>query len=276
MSCGRVKSANDLYKQAKRSYGECTIVSKTETKKKTKKKTEVVLHDTLQDFDYKIISSMEKINIDGSNFGSVPNTSDTFMRSLKEKILSNVKDQLDNICGKGGMYYEGDFTYDSDILLIIYANNVTEGEEAAVQCAEILQEQNKNHRLDKQMIYVVSNESDRWYHNEHLGSVKLPDISWRTPEDEDIEFYTEKAHAQTDKDAKFLYIKSGQFADTGVDLQRVVIALGTDYPTTMDSAVTFYYFESSDGEVYYLCDFNYYDEDYSEFAWYTNYRGGSD
>lgn len=33
----------------------------------------------------------------------------------------------------------------------------------------------------------------------------------------------------------------------------------------------FYYFQSSKGKEYYLCDFNYYEKDSSRYAWYTNY-----
>lgn len=75
--CGEVKSKKSLYKWAKNEYGDCTIVSMTETDDKTV----VVLHDTLQDFDYEVVSSMSKIVIDGSNFGSLPNTSDTFEKN---------------------------------------------------------------------------------------------------------------------------------------------------------------------------------------------------
>jgi len=45
--CGEVKSKKSLYKWAKNEYGDCTIVSMTETDDKTV----VVLHDTLQDFE---------------------------------------------------------------------------------------------------------------------------------------------------------------------------------------------------------------------------------
>ena len=100
--CGKIKSGKSLFEWAKSEYGDCTIVSMSETDDKTI----VVLHDTLQDFDYEVISSMSKIVIDGSNFGSLPNTSDTFEKNLKEKVIFNAKDELDAICNKEGMRYE--------------------------------------------------------------------------------------------------------------------------------------------------------------------------
>ena len=263
--CGEVKSKKSLYKWAKNEYGDCTIVSMTETDDKTV----VVLHDTLQDFDYEVISSMSKIVIDGSNFGSLPNTSDTFEKNLKEKVIFNAKDELDAICNKEGMRYE--YADGGESIINIFAITEKDGREAGLKCAEILQKQNINNRLDNLCINVAENQYDKYYDNEHFGSVKLPNILWRTSEDESIEYYTEMAQIQTDKNAVFLRFELKTFADTNADLQRVVKVLGTDYPTEITSPVKFYYFKSSDGEEYYLCDFNYYNEDYSKHAWYTNY-----
>ena len=266
--CGKVRSANSLYKQAKNTHGKCTVVSKSESSDVTK----VVLHDTLQDFDYTISSSMGSIVIDGTNFGSVPGTKDTFVECLKDKVVSNVKTQLDDACNMENMRYEAYTPDHSELLLIIYADNAKDGETAAVQCAKLLQEQNQKHRLDNMLIYAVGDTADKFYDNEHYGSVKLPDAVWRTPEAEKADYYTEMAHLQTDEKATFLRAEKGTFADTGADIRRVVMALGTEYPTEMNSPVTFYYFESSKGQTYYLCYFNYYEENSSQFAWYTNYK----
>lgn len=262
--CGEIKSGKDLYKWAKNEYGDCTIVSIVESDNKTV----VVLHDTLQDFDYEVISSMSEIVIDGSVFGSLPDTVDTFEKELREKVISNVKGELDAICNKEGMRYEH---ADGEAIIHIFAETEKEGREAGLKCAKILQKQNKNNRLDNLCIDVAGNKYDKWYDNEHFGSVKLPAILWRTPEDELVEYYTEMAKMQTDENAVFLYSESKTFADTGADLQRVVQVLGSEYPTERTAPVTFYYFRASDGREYYLCDFNYYDEEYQNQAWYTNY-----
>lgn len=262
--CGKIKSGKSLYKWAKDEYGDCTIVSVTETDDETV----VVLHDTLQDFDYEVISSMNEIVIDGSSFGSLPGTQDTFEKALKEKVISNVKNELDTVCNKEGMRYE---YAEGESIISIFARTEKDGREAGLKCAEILQKQNINNRLDNLCINVVSNQYDKYYANEHFGSVKLPNISWRTSEDELVEYYTEMAQMQTDEKAVFLRSELKTFADTGADLERVVNVLGEDYPTESTSPVKFYYFRSSDGKEYYLCDFNYYDEDYANYAWYTNY-----
>ena len=259
--CREIKSGKSLYNLAKDEHGDCTIVSMTETDDKTV----VVLHDTIQDFDYEMISSMSEILIDGSNFGSLPNVSDTFEKELREKVISNAKDELDAICNKEGTGYE---YADGETIISIFARTEKEGREMGLECARILQKQNINNRLDHLCIDVAGNRDDK----EHFGSVKLPNISWRTSEDELVEYYTEMAKMQTDENAVFLHSEVKTFADTGADLQRVVKVLGTDYPAEKTAPVTFYYFSSSDGREYYLCDFNYYDEEYSKYGWYTNFE----
>ncbi len=59
-ACGKVQDPKSLYQEAKRTYGDCTIVSES----RTDEQSVVVLHDKLQDFDYEMSSTMEKIMID--------------------------------------------------------------------------------------------------------------------------------------------------------------------------------------------------------------------
>ena len=120
----------------------------------------------------------------------------------------------------------------------------------------------------------------RWEHNleknyydtERYGSVVLPDIEWVDREQEVINYYTEMARIETDVNAQFIGKEEGTFADTGAELRRVESILGTDYPDEMSDPVTFYYFRASDGSEYFLCDFHYYDEEFRQANWYTNYR----
>lgn len=261
--CGKVRSVNSLYSQAKREHGACTIVSKSETDEKTL----VVLHDKLQDFDYEVSSYMNDIVIDGASFGSLPSDSDTFDDALRKKVLENKKTELDEICAKYDSYYELDGSF------YIFAPDAKTAEKVSLECARVIQEENLQSRLDGMMIYTGGNEYEKHWDNEHFGSVVLPDIKWLTPEDELVMYYTEMARMQTDENAVFIRTERGTFADTGAKLDRVVSVLGTDYPQSMNDEVTFYYFRSSSGKEYYLCDFNYYDEEYYQMAWYTNYSG---
>ena len=86
--CGHVKSADKLVKSAKRTHGDCEVISKSESDEESK----VVLKDKLQGFEYTITSSMHDINIDGSSFGSVPGTTDTFSLSLQAFVFDEAYD----------------------------------------------------------------------------------------------------------------------------------------------------------------------------------------
>ncbi len=262
-SCGRIKTAKELYRSAKSSYGACDIVSKSETEDGTT----VVLHDKLQDFDYEIYSSMNDIVIDGSSFGSVESTGDTFSRSLEKKVLSLTWDELTAICSEhGSSCSENDFA-----LLVIRSNTESDASAAALECSKLLQEHNLNGRMDRWLITAYGSEKEDYLSDVKYGSIKLPDIRWRTTEDETTEYYIEMAHMFTDSNAEYLRKETKTFADTGADIDRVVCVLGTDYPTESSSPVTFYYFRASDGREYYLCDFNYYDENHYDYKWYSNY-----
>lgn len=259
--CGKVESVKSLYSKAKREHGSCTIVSKIEEEEKTI----VVLHDELQDFDYEVGSIMKSLSIDGASFGKYPDSYDHFKYSLIHKVFDEKKALLDEICGENNAYYE----LDGD--MYIFAPDGETAEKVSLRCAEIIGEENLEARLDGFTVSACGNEfEDRW-DNEHYGSVVLPEIKWLTPEDELIIYYTEMARMQTDSEAVFIRMEKGTFRDTGADLDRVVSVLGTDYPEAMDDEVTFYYFRSSKGKEYYLCDFNYYGENHSDMRWYTNY-----
>ena len=258
--CGWVKSPNSMYAQAKKVHGDCTVVSKS----KTSDRSEVVLHDTLQDFNYEVVSSMNDINIDGSSFGSLPGTTDHFGSRLREKVISDTEKSIKEICESYGITYEFCKHESISLFLSIYPSNEETAQKAAVECAKVIQSENAAQRLDG--LEICAYKSDR----DVFGNVKLPNIIWRTKEDEKVEYYTKMARMQTDPNAVFVRSEKGIFADTGASLDGVVNALGSDIPTDASSPVTFYYFKASDGKEYYLCDFNYYDER-GNIAWYTNY-----
>lgn len=264
--CGKVRSPKSLARQAKSTYGPCTVVSTTKTDKMTK----VVLRDKLQDFEYSIWSEMSEIWIDGTSFGSLPGTHDDFKSSLQQKVLQDLAAEIDQACKDAGVDYEaGDVTYN---ILIIRTDDAAAAEKAACKCAELIQTENKKNRLDGLTITAYGKDAEEWFHsNYHYGSVRLPATSWRTVADEQVDYYTEMAQLQTDPKAVYVRSQAGTFRDTGADLDKVVHVLGSTYPEKSDDPVMFYYFQSSKGKEYYLCDFNYYEEGSSGFAWYTNY-----
>ena len=264
-ACGSPKNAKQLKKEAERQYGPCTIVSE----EKSEKGTKLVLHDELQDFDYTYTSYMSEINIDGTSFGSLPSSGNNFEVSLYQKVTADHKQELDSICEKNGCTWQ---VNQDELLVVLMAPDEGTAKKVATEIAKILEPENKKNRLDGKLIMACGNKEADWWHNDRYGSVKLPDIKWRTTEDERVDEYIERAHMFTDPKAEYIRTEKKTFRDTGAELNRVVSTLGDTYPTDMNSPVTFYYFRSEKGQEYYICDFLYYDEDHYEYNWYTTYK----
>ena len=138
--------------------------------------------------------------------------------------------------------------------MIIRTDDISAAETAACKCAELIQTKNQKNRLDGLEVTVYGKDNEEWYHSEHYGSVLLPNASWRTVADEKADYYTWMARQQTDPKAEYLRSQAGTFSDTGADLRKVVHTLGEDFPEKSDDPVMFYYFKSSKGKEYYLCD----------------------
>lgn len=265
-SCGKVKSASELKKYAEKTYGACEIVSKSETDGRT----ELILHDELQDFDYCIESVMASVNVDGGIWGKYADIHSGFVGSLKEKVIQNVTDKLDSECKRSNARWEKEEWWPG--LISIYAADEASAKEATLSCVEVLQSENLNNRMDGWEIRAYK-ESEQNV-EESLGIITLPDVKWVSREEEHEQYFTKMAHMQTDPNAVFLRKEVKTFADTGADPDRVDHPAhgGTSDPTSDSSPVTFYYFRASDGSEYYLCDFLYYEGDSrDEPKWYTNY-----
>ncbi len=256
--CGSPKDSKALIKMAVKAHGDCEVISQSDTEEGAK----VELHDKLQDFNYVVTSGMTGLFIDGTTLGHYPKTSDTFEKELAKKVFSNLKDEMDKVCADYKVTYE---TEDVQFLNI-YAGDEESARKATEEMAKLIQTQNLKNRLDNHIIYAY-NASSKY---DHFGSVKLPETSWRSLEDERIEFFTNLAH-ESDKGAKFLRIEKKKFSETGYDIKDVVQTLGEDCPKDGNSMVTLYYFESSEGSEFYIGNFYVYDEN-RDYRRVTNYK----
>ncbi|MBE5923322.1 MAG: hypothetical protein E7271_02500 [Lachnospiraceae bacterium] len=285
--CGHVKSAKKLFKQAKREHGKCEVVSKSETKEKTV----VRLRDDLQGFEYEIVSAMHGIVIDGSSFGSLPSTTDSFEMSLHSYVTDQLKPKLDKLCTKYNATYEDG--YDKELIKFILTSpnkdaNAVPLVEAA---AKLYQEYNVENRLDK--CYVSVEHDNKWFKEKypyptdpetlysedsylyssagssiakHIGSANLPDCTFRDKEAETDDYYLEMAKMKN-PDAVFVRKEKKTFADSGANLHDVMHTIGEKSPEKTTDPVTFYYY-SVNGKEFYLCDFLVQDTG----TWYTNYN----
>lgn len=288
------KGANALIRQAKREHGPCDVVSR-ETNEEG---SVVVLRDQLQGFEYQVSSYMTDINIDGSSFGSLPNTTDTFDWALHFYVLDEAADELDAVCDEYGLSLSDDNNL-CDCYWYQVDSSVSDEDaiEGIEKIAEIMQEYNLESRMDGWTIYLEhDNEWLSAYYDElmsepghdyysdpeyehllspagggqlkHIGSVRLPDTSFRDEAKEAEDYYLEMAQMKNE-DAVFIRSEQRPFSDTGVSLVYVVESYGQFYPHSEDDMVTYYYFEA-DGQEFFICNFLVNNNvEYGE--WYSNY-----
>jgi hypothetical protein len=262
--CGKAKGAGGLVSQAQKEHGPCTVVSETQG---SDGGWEVVLYDELQGFEYEVSSYMDDFSLDGSSFGSFPGQHDSFKQRLIEHVCTQHRQEMDDISAAYGVSYDPEMYPD----IVINASSLADGRLAAAELARTLQTDNLYNRMDGVMIRLYVGQNSEWVMNDYAGSVTLPDTTMKTADEEELEYFIERAHMETDRGAVYLRTEYGSFKDTGADITRVNSVMGTAYPETDMAPVRFFYFRASNGKEYYLCDFTYYDESFSDYSWYTNY-----
>ena len=259
-----VKSPRKLLRYARNTYGDCELIDSEETDDYTR----ITVRDELQGFEYEVTSGMYDLNLDGSSFGSLEDTRSSFDLALKEYVFGEVQDELEAVCEEAGV--EG--SEDDFCLWLIRCDDEQAGIDAALECAQILQEYNLNNRMDNWEIVVQAYQAYNEYGDKRYGSVILPDIEWVSHEQETANYFLDTARMIAESnDVEPLGYEVKTFADTGADLNRVAETTYQPYPTSASSPVTFYYFKTADGTEFYVCDFLYNNADYSYSDWYTNY-----
>lgn len=278
----QVRSAKSLIRSARQAHGKCEVISKSETDEHTV----VVLKDKLQGFTYQVSSGMNSVYIDGSSFGSLESSSDTFGTALSMYVADATASQRRQVCEK----YHLDFD-ETDMLALTIDSESEERNAiaAAEEIAVILNQYNLQNRLDGWEIRLAYSEdwlkayyqkkldsgadmdSDYTFSSAggaevcHIGSVRLPDPSFRDRTKEHEDYYLEMARL---KDTSAVFVRSEQktFRDTGVGLDRVSYATYRTDPKEMTDPVTFYYFTVK-GKEFYICDFI----DNQTGEWFSNY-----
>lgn len=280
-SCGSLMTKDELVRYASRTYGDCNLIGY----KESEDSREVTVKDKLQGFEYGVSSYYYDMDIDGSNFGFYPTKSDTFEENLKYYVWQNVEYDIDRLCDSNDMTRVMDSSYDKNLGVFYVTVDDKKASEREIiidnakivieKAAAVMNEYNKNNRLDGMRIDLSVNDSDKCV-SEHIGSVLLPGLKFRDIEEENIDYYTDMAKMQCTKDIEFLRIERKTFRDTGADLSEVCNILGSDRPESEDDPVVFYYFKDlKTGKEFYLCDFNYPNRNKAGMSWYTDYPDGN-
>ena len=251
--CGHVKSAKKLIRRARADHGACKVISQTETEEKT----EVVLQDKLQGFTYTVKSYMYDISIDGSSFGSLPQTRDNFLTALIDYALDASSDEIRALLQSHKATFERD-----QMLLVVDMED--DGVAVSEGLATILQKYNLENRMDGVTVFVSNKK-------EHLGSIRLPDCTFRDPETEQIDDYTMRAEilmqsvSKKNRSLTFVKKESVPFSELGLPLSRVSVYSAAKIEKESDP-VTLYYFKTNQ-QTFFIANF----DDAQTGAAYTNF-----
>ena len=262
-ACNRPDNAKKLIKNANQKYGTSTMVSKT---KKSDGGYTVVLHDSLQDFDYTVTSGRGHMWFFQPG---KPFTTDDFAPRLVEKIAADEQTELNKIRVK---YNVGITTETAYAHVCIHGDEPNSAKQAALEVAQIFQKNNLNNRLNLVEIEAISFNSYDYSRigyatNETVGYYTLPTMAWSGKDQELLAKYTDLAK-QLDSAAVYVRSETTTFAKTGFDLDEV-----SGYPNYEDSQVTLYYFKAFDGKEFYVADFFVFNEnDRTEIHVANNYK----
>ena len=132
-SCS-VKSKGSLISYAKSEFGDCKFVSQEVTGSGNDTVRTVYLIDEDTGIEYTVTSSMVDMNIDGSSFGYVEQTSSNFTNLYVDYILEDAEDDLDEV------KEEYDFELDGFYLYFNSRPSSSQVEEAATKVRDIIGE----------------------------------------------------------------------------------------------------------------------------------------
>ena len=159
-----VRSTRQLKQEAKLTYGPAKVVSES----KSQNCNTVVLRDKLQGFEYTITSSMKNLNVDNTSFGDWESTSCDFEIRLQEYVVTNARDDLDDICAKYHATWKTPDYYTKDVLLKLSVEDASDAKALGEEVARLMQTQNLKNRMDGVVIYVQDTDENT------LGQVDLP------------------------------------------------------------------------------------------------------
>lgn len=118
-SCGSVKSRNSLISYATKKYGKAEFISEDVSKEDYRK---VYLRDKDTGIEYMVSSSMSKILIDGSSFGSYEQTRCNFEELYREYIVAASQSELDELCSQ----YSMELPFDGEYNKLVFSERTSE------------------------------------------------------------------------------------------------------------------------------------------------------
>ncbi len=248
-SC-RVKSEQQIVRYAQQQFGACELLSEEEVSAGRK----CTFRDKEYGFTYYVASEMDKILIDGSDFGSVEDTKSDFGTQYKQEMYKHCRTALDNVISEYHAQRDDGDSFD-------FINVTCEANDArtiAEKLSAIIAD------FDSRQYFKDSHLGFYDRQGKRLGRYQIHQQKWVDADDEYDEFYINEGKSLNRK-AVYLRKEKKRFADTGLDPSEVNVYIGEE-PYTNDTPVQYYYF-SVEGKEFFIADFAL----KGEYGHYTNY-----
>ena len=212
-------------------------------------------------FTYSVSSTLNDINIDGAVFGCTESKSGDFSAAYYGFILAQSSASIEALSRQYGADIRlDDVIYDSTPCADITSDSTADACEAAKQVLALLKSYDTRGYWENIVCRIYDRDGNKLYTCDILHEQPL------TPEDENIEFFTEAARTKH-PEAQYLRSETRLFSQTGISESDLVHIAGNELPAA-SSAVTYYIF-TADGRVFFLADVYVYSDDHSAMFWHT-------
>ncbi len=254
------KSEQEVLDYAQRKYGSCTLV---ESDTSDKDKTVITVRDDSYGFTYNVTSSVNDINIDGSVFGKVEDTYDSYIPSFRDFIAEDAKNDFEYIRSNFKIKTElNDTTLRSLMYIYIDDSDIKNAREITRRAASIFS------HYDKKNVFSLYDVTSFDNNEQLLGKCSVTKGEWM-----DYEAIMDDRIIQWAKSRKssctYLRKEKHKFSETGLspgDVMKFYYETDINCPQDPDDEITLYYFKS-DGKEFYVADFMYTVTD----SYYSNY-----
>lgn len=214
-------------------------------------------------FTYYVSSFIRGVGMDGSVFWYSEDKGSDFTERYYAHIRSAAGAEIAALSQQYGVSISSDETiYGTSYDVELTSDDIQSACAAAEKVRELLRSYDARGYWENIVCRVYDEDGNKQYTYDILHERPM------TPEDEDIEYFTNAAHSKN-REAQYLRKDTRLFSETGITEDRLVHILGTELPTA-DSMITYYYF-TAEGKEFFLADVQVYSNDYSTMFWHTNY-----
>lgn len=242
--CGELSTKQDLLDYSEENYGKCKLISSSESEEENT----VIVEDNEYKFEYETSSYMNKINIDGSYFGSLPSTKSTFTAEYLSCFEDKYSDKIEKIENKYECNIEINKNFnpkiESNIIMYVY-NNKDKYDNVIKELCKYIKDFDTRKYIENGVIYIKKNDK-------FVGQYLLKDKKYQSKSEYEQEWVLNNAaqimqydlnlDIKNPSELKFLYSETMDVKDIyGIEDKTLVYRIGTDTDETLKNTTVWHY-----------------------------------